>query len=159
MSELERILVAVDRSEGAEAPLRLGLDLAARLGAELIAFHSIDDDEQKDRESLPPPSSYVDVMVEETLTDLSALTAAVGAGESRPRVRVVARSGEPAEEIHKLASEEDCDLIVIGLRRRSRVGKFLLGSKLQDVLMTTRLPVVTVPIETTPDPTESEARE
>ena len=146
MSNLERILVAVDQSEGAEIPLRLGLELAEKMGAQLIVFHSIADDEQKDRELLPPPSNYVDVMVEETLTDLSALAAKVGSGVDSPAVRVVARSGEPADEIHKLAAAEACDLIVIGLRRRSKVGQFLLGSNLQDVLMRTDRPVVTVPI-------------
>jgi nucleotide-binding universal stress UspA family protein len=165
MSRYERILVAVDQGEDAEAPLRLGLELATRMGAELIVFHAIDEDEQKDRESLPAPSSHVDVMVQETLTDLSALAAAVGDGDmaaavgdgdNQPQVRVVARSGEPAEEIQKLVAGEDCDLVVIGLRRRSRVGKFLFGSNLQDILMTTQLPVITVPIAAAPEPAAGE---
>ena len=153
MSRFDRILVAVDRDDRAEAPLRLGLELAIKTGAELIVFHSISEDEQKDRETLPPPSNFVDVMVEETTRDLSALADTVADGTQSPPFRVVARWGDPAEEILNLAAAEDCDLIVIGLRRRSKVGKFLLGSKLQEVLMTTDRPVITVPI---PPQTSSE---
>ena len=64
-----------------------------------------------------------------------------------PGVRAIARAGDPAEEINKLAAAENCDVVVIGLRRRSRVGKFLLGSRLQEVLMATDRPVIAVPLE------------
>ena len=121
------------------------------MGAELLVFHSISEDELEDREQLPAPSKYVDVMVEETKRDLAALVTELVEEGAGPAVRVLARSGEPAEAIRAVAAAEDCDLIVIGLRRRSRVGKFLLGSNLQDVLMATERPVVTVPIEEEPD--------
>ncbi|MGI9647529.1 MAG: universal stress protein [Acidimicrobiia bacterium] len=156
MRTFERILVAIDREDRAGAPLRFAVELAQKTGAELVVFHSISEDEQKDRELLPPPSNYVDVMVEETVRDLTELTeaAATAAGSGLPSVRAVTRWGDPAEEIGRVAADEDCGLIVIGLRRRSRVGKFLLGSNLQDVLMATDRPVISVPIDDEgPEPT------
>lgn len=54
------------------------------------------------------------------------------------------RAGEAITEV---AERVDADLVVIGLRRRSRVGKFILGSTAQDVLMTAHCPVLAVPAE------------
>lgn len=146
MRRFERVLIAVDQNDRAEAPIRLALELTANLGAELIVFHSISEQERDERQHLPPPSNYVDVMVEETRRELAMLVESLGGGENSPTVRVIARTGEPAELIRSLAETEECDLVIIGLRRRSRVGKFLLGSNLQDVLMTTDRPVIAVPV-------------
>lgn len=48
------------------------------------------------------------------------------------------------ERVIELAKERDVDLIVIGLRRRSRVGKLLLGSYEQAVLLGTDCAVLAV---------------
>ena len=50
----------------------------------------------------------------------------------------------PADEILKAASEVDADLIVIGLRRRTPVGKLFLGSSSQQVILDADCPVVAV---------------
>jgi nucleotide-binding universal stress UspA family protein len=147
MRTFQRILVAVDQDDRADAPLRLGVELAHRMGAELIVFHSISQKELEDREQLPPPRNYVDVIMEDTQRDLVALVDSITEDGDAPAVRALARSGDPVEGIRDVAESEDCDLVVIGLRRRSKVGKFLLGSNLQDLLMTTDRPVVAVPID------------
>jgi nucleotide-binding universal stress UspA family protein len=51
---------------------------------------------------------------------------------------------EPSEHLLKVAQEADSTLIVIGLRHRSRVGKFLLGSSAQRILLEADCPVLTV---------------
>ncbi len=50
-------------------------------------------------------------------------------------LRQLVRGHEPADEVVDLAEEVGAELIVIGLRRRSAVGKFLLGSTAQRILM------------------------
>lgn len=50
----------------------------------------------------------------------------------------------PAEAILRVAEEQDADLIVIGMRRRSRVGKLVLGSNAQDILLRAEAPVLSV---------------
>jgi len=50
-------------------------------------------------------------------------------------VRQLVRGKEPAEDLIAIADEADADLIVIGLRRRTPVGKLILGSNAQRILL------------------------
>jgi nucleotide-binding universal stress UspA family protein len=50
-------------------------------------------------------------------------------------VRQLVRGNEPAEDLIAVANEVDSDLIVIGLRRRTPVGKLILGSNAQRILL------------------------
>lgn len=59
-------------------------------------------------------------------------------------VHVPVGAETPAEAILRVADEQDADLIVIGMRRRSRVGKLVLGSNAQDILLGADAPVLSV---------------
>jgi nucleotide-binding universal stress UspA family protein len=50
-------------------------------------------------------------------------------------VEVPMGANSPSEAILQVAREQHVDLIVIGMRRRSRVGKLVLGSNAQDILL------------------------
>jgi nucleotide-binding universal stress UspA family protein len=54
---------------------------------------------------------------------------------------------EPSEHVVKVAQEVDATLIVVGLRHRSRVGKFLLGSSAQRILLEADCRVLSVKSE------------
>lgn len=54
------------------------------------------------------------------------------------------RDREPHDEILRTASAHRADLVVIGLRRRTPVGKLLLGSTAQRVLLEAECPVLAV---------------
>ena len=57
------------------------------------------------------------------------------------------RSGrDPVEEIVDMSSEGDVDLVVIGMRRRSPVGKLLMGSAAQRILLDAACPVLAVKV-------------
>ena len=51
---------------------------------------------------------------------------------------------DPAESIVSSVSDPATDLIVIGLRRRTPVGKLILGSVAQEVLLEAECPVLAV---------------
>ncbi|GAA1599024.1 universal stress protein [Kribbella sancticallisti] len=53
-------------------------------------------------------------------------------------------SKDAADQILKLADELNAELIVIGLRRRTPVGKLLLGSQAQTILLEAECPVLAV---------------
>ena len=60
------------------------------------------------------------------------------------QVRAAADSGDPADEVLRAAETAHAEFIVIGLRRRSPVGKLLLGSNAQRVLLDAGCPVLAV---------------
>ncbi|GAA1987398.1 universal stress protein [Isoptericola halotolerans] len=58
--------------------------------------------------------------------------------------RVVPGTGDLADDLVRTASDEHGELIVIGLRRRSPVGKLILGSGAQRILLEAPCPVLAV---------------
>jgi nucleotide-binding universal stress UspA family protein len=59
-------------------------------------------------------------------------------------VRQLVRGLDVAEDIIAVAREHSADFIVIGLRRRSPVGKLILGSNAQRILLEAPCPVLAV---------------
>lgn len=59
-------------------------------------------------------------------------------------IRQPVRGRDVAEEIVDVVEEVGADLVVIGLRRRTAVGKFLLGSAAQRLLLEVPCPVLAV---------------
>jgi nucleotide-binding universal stress UspA family protein len=53
---------------------------------------------------------------------------------------------DPVDEILELAGRDDVELVVIGLRRRSPVGKLLMGSAAQRILLGAPGPVLAVKV-------------
>lgn len=57
------------------------------------------------------------------------------------------RGNEPAEDLIAVADEVGADMIVIGLRKRTPVGKLLLGSNAQRILLEASCAVLAVKAE------------
>jgi len=62
-------------------------------------------------------------------------------------IRQLVRGMDPADDLVNVATEVDAEFIVIGLRRRSPVGKLILGSNAQRVLLDAPCPVLAVKAE------------
>jgi nucleotide-binding universal stress UspA family protein len=67
--------------------------------------------------------------------ELERIEADLREGGLEVEVRQLVRGKEPAEDLIAVADESDADLIVIGLRRRTPVGKLILGSNAQRILL------------------------
>jgi nucleotide-binding universal stress UspA family protein len=59
-------------------------------------------------------------------------------------IRTMSRGTMPSEDLTSVAEETDAELIVIGMRRRSPVGKLFLGSNAQEILLSAECPVLSV---------------
>jgi nucleotide-binding universal stress UspA family protein len=74
--------------------------------------------------------------------DLELARASLGSRDVT--VRTVGSEQDAGAELVDLSYEDDMDLLVIGLRRRSPVGKLVMGSTSQRVLLDARCPVTAV---------------
>lgn len=54
------------------------------------------------------------------------------------------RGMSPGEDLVKFIDENSIDLVVLGVKRRSKVGKLLMGSTAQYVILKSPCPVLTV---------------
>jgi nucleotide-binding universal stress UspA family protein len=75
------------------------------------------------------------------LDDLASVLADAGVPYE---IQATSDSLDPAEELIAAATASDAEFIVIGLRKRSPVGKLLLGSNAQRVLLDAACPVLAV---------------
>ena len=125
----------VPSPEGREA-LRRGAEEARLRGTKLIVINS-------NRGGRDLTSS--DAARQEA--DLADVRAQLGRDAIEHEVRLLVRGLEPAEDLIAVAEEEGADFIVIGLRRRTAVGKLILGSNAQRVLLEATCPVLAVKAE------------
>jgi nucleotide-binding universal stress UspA family protein len=75
---------------------------------------------------------------------LADLQKRLGAEGFEVTVRDFARGKDPSEDLIDVADKDGAALIVIGLRRRSPVGKLLMGSNAQEILLRADCPVLAV---------------
>jgi nucleotide-binding universal stress UspA family protein len=120
----------VPTAEG-EAAFAAGLDEARRRGEDLLVLNSPRDGAAVSADVAPP----------ELVADLTARAEAAGIPM---RLVQEARRGELADEVLRAASDADASVIVVGLRRRSPVGKLILGSSAQRILLEADRPVLAV---------------
>ena len=114
------IVVAYSASAEGRAALQRSLSEATLRGSELVVVHTARDAE---------------------ITDLTEKLQASGVPHE---VRAAQDAHDPADEVLRAAESTAAEFIVIGLRRRSPVGKLLLGSNAQRVLLDAACPVLAV---------------
>jgi nucleotide-binding universal stress UspA family protein len=76
--------------------------------------------------------------------ELKAVHAELTDARVEHEIRQVIRVSDFADDLIAVAAEVDADFIVIGLRRRSPLGKLILGSSAQRVLLDAPCPVLAV---------------
>lgn len=121
----------VPKPEG-RAALHVAIEEAHRRDARLIVVSSV----------FPDRFTRDDVPDEEH--QLADIREQLAAGGVEGEVRNMVRRREPGDDLSDIAIAEDAELIVIGLRRRTPVGKLILGSNAQRVLLDAPCPVLAV---------------
>ena len=90
------------------------------------------------------PEGYIAPTAADEQT-LDAIVARLAANGTRHDLQQVNTTDSPADVLLAVASAQDAKLIVLGLHRRSRLQKALLGSTAQTVLREASCPVLIVP--------------
>ncbi len=125
------ILVAyVPRPEG-RAALEQGIALARERAQKLLVVNAAPGGSDNDA-TLADPG------------DVEQVEKQLASAGIEAEFRQFVRGNDAVAEIEQLVMAHNVELVVIGLRRRSAVGKVLLGSVAHDILMTVPCPVLAV---------------
>ncbi|MFB9377972.1 universal stress protein [Kineococcus gynurae] len=122
----------VANPEGRSALQRAGA-AAQRLQQPLVVVHSMRPGRAQD----PEETQELEALLASVRADLEA------AGLSH-ELREVPDSEDAADDLIAAAEETSAQLIVIGLRRRTSVGKLILGASAQRILLDAPCPVLAV---------------
>ena len=128
-----RIVVGFIRSSEGQAALDRAIEEAQLRQGELIVVHSMEGGDKEDAEEVLAYREELE-MVEQRLTDLGV----------PHEIHEFVRGQTPSEDVIQCAVDQEAELIVIGLRRRSTVGKLLLGSNAAEILLDAQCAVLTV---------------
>lgn len=122
----------VPKPEG-RAALRRGAEEARLRDAKLVVVNSHRGGREFDRED-----------AQETERHLQEVRDELSAAGIQHEIRQLVRGMDPAEDLVNVATEVGAEFIVIGLRRRTPVGKLILGSNAQRILLEAPCPVLAV---------------
>ena len=143
----DRILIAVDGSQGGLSATRLGGELAEGRTAEVLLVHAVPlppivpgVDQAISDESL----AYLEQTADAALTASEDLLAAINVKAER-----VVHAGSPAEVILATADDRDVDVIVVGHRGFGAMKRLILGSVSSKLAHHARCAVLLAPV--TPD--------
>ena len=127
-----RILVGYDGSNASKEAVEVGKKHALAFHAKLFVVTCLEGGE----------AGVEDVKQSEG--ELDQLKVALDEAGILNETHLLVRDETPGEGLVKFATDQRIDQIVIGVRRRSRVGKFLVGSTCRYVTLEAPCPVVTV---------------
>ena len=85
--------------------------------------------------------------VDPSAAEVRSACAELGVSEPEFEVHRLHDAYEPADHVLAVAEETEAELIVIGLRRRSAVGKLILGGSAQRILLDASCPVLAVKVD------------
>lgn len=119
-----KIVVGYIKTPEGEAAVDRAIEEARLRNASLVIVHS---SKGGAREDVDEAVSY-----QEQLEEIDRRLAGQGVSHE---VRQLTRGKDPVEDLIDAVHDSGAELIVIGLRRRSAVGKFVLGSNAQQILM------------------------
>lgn len=125
------ILIGYVPTPEGEAALEAGLQEAKLRSTNVVILNS-------PRQGAPVDAALIP---EEQITELVRRAKALGV---EAVVRQPSHADDLTEEFIALAEEVNASLIVIGLRKRSQVGKFIMGSHAQRILLQVDRPVLAV---------------
>ena len=128
-----KILVGYDGSKVAEDALKLAQEHARIFGADIHLITCLQQSRELQKEDIDEAESRLDHL---------KLTFDFDKIPCEPHTSVTYLTA--GEDLVLFANENNIDLIYIGVKKRSKVGKLVFGSTAQHVILEASCPVVTV---------------
>lgn len=136
------VLIPTDDSDGAIAGAKIGIALASKVGATLhvlaVVDLPVDASEVDDEAALSDLQSWASTAVERVAT-------LAGEYDEQLEVTTAETHGTPFQAIREYAHRREIDTIAMGTKGRTGLDRVLLGSVTENVLRTSRTPVLAVP--------------
>jgi nucleotide-binding universal stress UspA family protein len=126
------VVVGYVASPEGEAAVRQGIEEAKLRGTMVVVVYS-DHGEKLDSATALDRTEALD-----------RVHAMLHAADVEHDLRHLVRGKDPVNDVLDTADEMGADLIVIGIRRRTPVGKLVLGSNSQSILLEASIPVLAV---------------
>nr|MEE4268165.1 universal stress protein [Candidatus Krumholzibacteria bacterium] len=149
MFPFKKILCPTDFSEASYCGIKLGGEMAVNHGSEIIIVNV-----HKPIPKLPKPrgeasevtfdvTAYEAEVIKDAEENLARVSSSILDDNITPKL--IVRMGRPAEEILKVAEEEEVDAICIATHGRTGLAHIVFGSVAQRVVRRAPCIVVTVP--------------
>ena len=137
-----KILVPVDLEESSRAGVEMAASLARESNGTILAVHvmtSASIDVSDVPHEAKPLREQAEHKAKTLIDDLLA--------EIAPGINAATHLffGDPSSEIVQAANALDADVIVVTVKNKSRLGKLLMGSQNQEIILTAGKPVLCVP--------------
>ena len=127
------ILVGYDGSNSAKDALKLAKDHAMAFDYKVDVVTSMEgakNNQYDDVRQAELGLEYAKALLEEDNIDCET--------------HLLIRGLSPGEDLVQFAEDNQINEVIVGVRRRSKVGKLLMGSTAQHVILNARCPVVTI---------------
>ena len=128
-----KILVGYDGSNSAKEALNLAKIHAKALGASVSVVTSMEKGTEGQREEIDQSEKGLEWA--KSVFDEAGIDC---------KTHLLIRGLSPGEDIVEFAKENQVEEIIVGVKRRSKVGKLLMGSTAQFVILQAPCPVVSV---------------
>ena len=128
-----KILIGYDGSRESRRALEVTKQQAKAFSAEVCVFTTVEGGQHAVRQ-----------VYEKAKAELHLAKNEIGSAGIRCEAKLSATGLEPGEDIVQFTKDQSIDMIVIGISKRSKVGKFVFGSNAQFVILEASCPVLTV---------------
>lgn len=132
----DRILLATDLSARSDRALDRAMLLARRDGASLVVLHVV--------EPTPGNRYYPRTQPLPTLAAAARAQLLHDLGDCADKSEVRIEEGDPAEVIERVARELAATVVVVGVARTERLGRFTLGSTVERLVRGVQMPLLIV---------------
>ena len=128
-----KILVGYDGTNSAKEALNLAQSHAKAFGASVSVVTSMHKGTESGRKE-----------IEQAERGLEQAKSSLEAADINCDTHLLIRGLSAGEDLVEFANENQIEEIIVGVKRRSKVGKLLMGSTAQYVILQANCPVVTV---------------